>query len=265
MNNNSRKHNTQFNLIFKSVRSIPSSHPPKTDTPVSDETSFITARSTTTNSTTYNSVNSTSHFLEQIMDQEQDDDEIDYQFLVNASAPDFITMNSPAPSKSSSRSSNSSSSSKSNGRNDDTASIETVRPIKGKLPIKAKAPITTALNTVDINTTTKRRRRRLHRPRKPLLWKKAGAVFISRLPDEVTLDVPNSIPTDKPLRREPILCMRSIGDCNSSVPSRYKAAREARFDSMTEKWKQVELVLTQSHISTYVPSVSKDNQFYVFD
>ncbi|KAI9362212.1 Pleckstrin homology domain-containing protein [Pilaira anomala] len=244
--------------LLKSTRSIPSSHHPKIGTPVSDETSFITARSTTTNSTTYNSVNSTSNFLEQIMDQEQDDDEIDYQFLVNANTPDFITMNSPAPSKNSSNSSNSSSnsssSSKSNSHYDDTASIETVRPIKGKLPIKAKAPITTALNTMDINTTTKRRRRRLHRPRKPLLWKKAGSVFISRSPDEVTPDVPKSIPTNKPLRREPILCMRSIGDCTSSVPSRYKAAREARFESMTEKWRQVQLVLTQLHISTYVPS-----------
>ncbi|KAG2229736.1 hypothetical protein INT48_002070 [Thamnidium elegans] len=229
--------------LLKSNSSAKSSINRKDSMATSDETSFVTARSGTTNSTTYNSMGSTPQFLEQIANQDDDDDEIDYQFLTNANTTgsEFISA-SPEESEGSIDNHN------------DTESIETIKPAKGKLPMANKAVTTTALSTTNINTSTKKRKKRLHKHKKPLLWKKTGSVFVSRLPNEVTPDEPVSISTGKPLKREPILCMRSVGDCISSEPSRYKAAKEARFDLLTESWKQVELVLTDTHLSTYVYS-----------
>ncbi|GAA5806482.1 hypothetical protein HPULCUR_012016 [Helicostylum pulchrum] len=230
-------------LKSNSDSSVKSSINRKDSMATSDETSFVTARSGTTNSTTYNSVGSTPQFLEQIANQDNDDDEIDYQFLAdaNTTGSDFLST-SPEENYGSMDNHN------------DTESIETIRPAQGKLPVINKGVTTTALSAADINTSTKKRKKRLHKHKKPLLWKKAGSVFISRLPNEVTPDEPVSIPTGKPLKREPMLCMRSVGDCISSEPSRYKASKEARFDLLTQSWKQVELVLTDTHLSTYAYS-----------
>lgn len=182
---------------------------------------------------------STPQFLEHIANQDNDDDEIDYNFLANANTTGSESI-STSPEENDDSIDN----------YNDTESIETIRPAQGKLPMANKDVATTALST------TKKRKKRLRKHKKPLLWKKTGSVFVSRLPNEVTPDEPVSIPTDKPLKREPMLCMRSVGDRVSSEPTRYKATKEARFDLLTQSWKQVELVLTDTHLSTYAYSVS---------
>ncbi|KAI8051907.1 uncharacterized protein B0P05DRAFT_581906 [Gilbertella persicaria] len=56
------------------------------------------------------------------------------------------------------------------------------------------------------------------------------------------------------LKREPILCMRSVNGSVGTEPTRYKATKEAKFDLLAEKWRQVELVLTSTCISTFSAS-----------
>ncbi|KAI8376704.1 hypothetical protein EDC96DRAFT_282485 [Choanephora cucurbitarum] len=56
------------------------------------------------------------------------------------------------------------------------------------------------------------------------------------------------------LKREPMLCMRSVTGCTGTGPTQYNAVKETKFDLMAEKWRQVELVLTNSYISTYSAS-----------
>jgi hypothetical protein len=45
-------------------------------------------------------------------------------------------------------------------------------------------------------------------------------------------------------------------------PTRYKAATEARYNLLTEKWKQVEIVLTPLHLSLYSFSVKIITYFW---
>ncbi|KAI7885476.1 uncharacterized protein EV154DRAFT_24887 [Mucor mucedo] len=195
-------------------------------TPLSDGTSFITARSSNTNSTGFKSADTTPHFLEQIVNNDDEDDEIDYQFLADAPVQPLISTDT------------------------DAESIKTVRPSKGKLPIRPSTT-TTALSTPIVNTFTKKKKRKVRRPgKKPLLWKKSGSVFIST---DVTRE-PASVPTDKPLKHEPILCMRSVTEYTGTEPSTYRAEKDARFDLLNEEWKQMELVLTNKCLSTYCSS-----------
>ncbi|KAI8384016.1 hypothetical protein BD560DRAFT_322306, partial [Blakeslea trispora] len=56
------------------------------------------------------------------------------------------------------------------------------------------------------------------------------------------------------LKREPMLCMRSVTGRTRTSPTQYKAVNENKFGLMAEKWRQVELVLTNSYISTYSAS-----------
>lgn len=166
-----------------------------------------------------------------MVNNDDDDDEIDYQFLADAPVQPLISTNDK-----------------------DAESIETIRPSKGKLPMNPTTT-TTSLSTPTVNTSTRKKKRKIRKhSKKPLLWRKAGSVFISR--NDVTQEEPASIPTGKPLKREPILCMRSVSGYAGSEPSRYKAAKEARFDLLTEEWRQMELVLTDAYISAYSFSVT---------
>jgi hypothetical protein len=90
--------------------------------------------------------------------------------------------------------------------------------------------------------------RKIHRPHKPLKWKKSGSVFVSSAPDH---------PAEPTVlaKREPMLYMRTVSGKFGSEPTRYKAATEARYNLLTEKWKQVEIVLTPLHLSLYSFSV----------
>ena len=148
---------------------------------------------------------------------EPQDDEIDYQFL----------QNTPLL----------------NETDNDADSVHTVKPTpKDKLPMHR----TVSASSIVQN----KRKKKMHRHhKKPLLWKKAVS-------NEAVQHESPFIPTGKPIRREPILCMYSVSGSTGNQPTRYKAAKEARFDLLTEKWKQVELVLTRSYITTYVSSVS---------
>ncbi|KAI9269822.1 hypothetical protein BY458DRAFT_422755, partial [Sporodiniella umbellata] len=56
------------------------------------------------------------------------------------------------------------------------------------------------------------------------------------------------------LKQGPVVCMRTVTDRIGSGPTRYKASKESRYSLLTEKWKQVELVLTRSYISAYSSS-----------
>jgi hypothetical protein len=197
-------------------------------TPTSDGTSFITARSRNSrpNSSIYSSIDSTFPYLEH-NEEEDEEEEIDYQILNGSNKP----QNNNTSDKD----------------DDDTVSIKTIKPSKGKSPINS--------------STTKKTRKinRFNKNKKSLLWKKAGSVFVpSSTPTaNTTTDFPPPTNnTTKAIKREPILCMRSVTDCHGSMPSRYKANKEARFDLLTEKWRQVELVLTNTFISTYASSVS---------
>lgn len=214
-------------------------------TPSSGGTSFLTARSRAT-STVYNSVDSQAHYLEHIVKQqhEDEDEEIDYSLLNSG-------MNIGQPSSSSSPPKDSS----------DVESIKTIRPnSNGKLPMNQQLNNKESTPPVTPSPPRKNKRKAIrihhhHHHKKPLVWKRAGSVFVSRLPTIVTPE-PASIPTGRPIKREPILCMRSATGYLSNEPTRYKAAKEARYDLLTEKWRQVELVLTSSYLTTYSSSVS---------
>lgn len=225
-------------------------------TPSSDGTSFLTARSRP-NSSIYSSIDSQSHYLEHMVQQqdEDEDEEIDYSLLnsgMNIGQPSSSTTSPPSPPKD----------------NSDAESIKTIRPDnKGKSPLsqsqtQTQDTVTTPPTSPYPPLSTQRKTRkvkRVHRSssKKPLVWKKAGSVFVSRLPTVVTPE-PASIPTGRPIKREPILCMRSATGCLNNEPTRYKAVKEARYDLLTEKWRQVELVLTSSYLTTYSSSVSMD-------
>lgn len=238
-------------------------------TPGSGNTSFLTARSGTT-STAYNSVDSQPHYLEHMVNRQQDDnsdDEIDYSLLNLGMDLGQSSTSTPIPSSTTSSPPKDSSS--------DAESIKTVRPNnKGKMPLKQQPsnPQTALLpaeNASPPNLSQKKKRKikRVYRSnsnnKKPLAWKKSGFVFVSSLPTIVTPE-PASIPTGKPIRREPILCMRSATGCLSNEPTHYKAAKEARYDLLTEKWRQMELVLTSSYLSTYSSSVSIPFHLFVY-
>ncbi|GAN00798.1 conserved hypothetical protein [Mucor ambiguus] len=222
-------------------------------TPSSDGTSFITARSRP-NSSIYSSIDSQPHYLEHMVKQQDDDEdeEIDYSILnsgFHIGQPSSSLTAPPSPPKD----------------NSDAESIKTIRPDnKGKSPAsqsQAYHENTKATTPPEPNfpfASTHRRKQKvkhIHRnsTKKPLVWKKAGSVFVSRLPTVVTPE-PASIPTGRPIKREPILCMRSATGCLNNEPTRYKAAKEARYDLLTEKWRQVELVLTSSYLSIYSSS-----------
>ncbi|CAO3627157.1 unnamed protein product [Mucor fragilis] len=224
-------------------------------TPSSDGTSFITARSRP-NSSIYSSIDSQPHYLEHMVkhQDEDEDEEIDYSILnsgMNIGQPSAsLSTTPPSPPKDHS----------------DTESIKTIRPDnKGKSPLNpsaaqhkdTRAATTPPKSPSSVAPTHKKKRkvRHIHRnsSKKPLVWKKAGSVFVSRLPTVVTPE-PASIPTGRPIKREPILCMRSATGYLSNEPTRYKAAKEARYDLLTEKWRQVELVLTCSYLTTYSSS-----------
>lgn len=206
-------------------------------TPSSDGLSFITAKSGQTNSTTYSSATSTPQFLERYANKRDEDDEeeeIDYDFLQDTPIQDEQVTKS--------------------NKDSDAESTQTVRPSassKGKLPMNETH--TASPSSSGSRKKSKRKIHRLtHHSKKPLLWKKAGAVFISQMP---TPHERQFVPTGKPIKREPILCMRSASAYTGAAPTRYKASKEARYDLLTEKWRQVELVLTNSYISTYSSSV----------
>ncbi|CAO0802774.1 unnamed protein product [Mucor circinelloides] len=221
-------------------------------TPSSDGTSFLTARSRP-NSSIYSSIDSQSHYLEHMVQQqdEDEDEEIDYSLLnsgMNIGQPSSSTTSPPSPPKD----------------NSDAESIKTIRPDnKGKSPLSQSQTqnqdtVTTPPASPYPPPSAQRKTRkvkRFHRSstKKPLVWKKAGSVFVSRLPTVVTPE-PASIPTGRPIKREPILCMRSATGYLNNEPTRYKAVKEARYDLLTEKWRQVELVLTSSYLTTYSSS-----------
>lgn len=228
-------------------------------TPSSGGTSFLTARSRA-NSTVYNSVDSRPHYLEHMVKQqdEYEDEEIDYTLLNSGINIGQSSSSSPPPPPTKDSS--------------DVESIKTIRPnSKGKLPMNQQSnnkestpPVTPSPPPSSLPGKDKIKiRRKHHHYKKPLVWRKAGSVFVSRLPTTVTPE-PASIPTGKPIKREPILCMRSATGYLSNEPTRYKAAKEARYDLLTEKWRQVELVLTSSYLSTYSSSVSFVIKFLEF-
>ncbi|KAI8636840.1 hypothetical protein BD408DRAFT_76386 [Parasitella parasitica] len=188
-----------------------------------------------TDSTIYNSVGSHPHFLEHIVKQQENDDkdqEIDYSLL----SPGMnLGQTSSLPKV--------------------TNGVESTETVKGKLRMGQQTNNTPPTTPSPPYPIRKARAKRIHRSsKKPLIWKKAGFVFVSRLPTIVTPE-PASIPTSRPIKREPILCMRSATGCQSNEPTRYKAAKEARYGLLTEKWTQVELVLTASYLSTYSSSL----------
>lgn len=215
-------------------------------TPSSDGTSFITARSRP-NSSIYSSIDYLEHMVKQ--QQEDEDEEIDYSILnagMHIGQPSSST--SPPPKD-----------------NSDAESIKTIRPDTKNKPedsmatAAATAPPPASSSRPPPTHRKKQKSKHVYRnssTKKPLVWKKAGSVFVSRLPTVVTPE-PASIPTGRPIKREPILCMRSATGCLSNEPTRYKAAKEARYDLLTEKWRQVELVLTASYLTTYSSSVSR--------
>ncbi|KAI8984529.1 hypothetical protein BDF20DRAFT_816776, partial [Mycotypha africana] len=114
------------------------------------------------------------------------------------------------------------------------------------------------------------------RKRKPLIWKKKStSTSTLSLPSTTgTISTPFSSPqlasTDhlpptiiiapepndpllkfKPIKKDPMLCKRTVNGSDGSEPSQYKASREARYNLLTEEWKQIELVLTPTYITTY--------------
>ncbi|CEP16159.1 hypothetical protein [Parasitella parasitica] len=188
------------------------------------------------NSTAYNSIDLQPHSLEHIVKRQEGNDqdgEIDY-------IPSTLAQPSSPPED-----------------DNDDEQLKTAKPnSKGKLPMGHQVnntPPTTPSPTQ--HNKKKIRTKHIHRSsRNPLIRKKAGFVFVSSLPTIVTPE-PASIPTGRPIKREPILCMRSATGYLSNEPTRYKAAKEARYDLLTEKWRQVELVLTASYLSTYSSSL----------
>ncbi|KAL9559036.1 hypothetical protein MBANPS3_000599 [Mucor bainieri] len=250
MHATSRKESSSSSNNSTSNKSPSSNQSPPLDqlvTPSSDGTSFITARSRP-NSSIYSSIDSQPHYLEQMVQQQQGDDddedeEIDYS-LLNSGMHIGQPALPPTPKETSS----------------DTESIQTIRPdTKGKLPLNPPQTQQTEARPASYPQSStqqkKRKVKHMHRnsSKKPLVWKKAGSVFVSRLPTVVTPE-PASIPTGRPIKREPILCMRSATGYLTNEPTRYKAAKEARYDLLTEKWRQVELVLTASYLTTYSSS-----------
>lgn len=237
-------------------------------TPTSDGTSFVTARSRNSrpDSSVYNSsINSSTY--PSYLEPADSDEEIDYDLLNNDSN---ATSTRPLIQR---------------GNDSETESIKTIKA-NGKLPMNNAISdnLLTASTTAAVVTTTSaipatkshkkpKKIRKSNKPKKPLFWKKAGSVFVSsstRTPtvantanqheqqdqEDEEEEEEEFIPNSAPIKREPILCMRSVTDSHGSVPSRYKANKEARFDLLTEEWKQVELVLTKSSVSTYIASVN---------
>lgn len=214
-------------------------------------------------------MNSSERFLERISkqdDESDDDDEIDYSLLVSSGNKviDTAVGSSSAQPREGSKSTTSS----------DTESIKTVRPTqrqsKGKLPMNQldetpPSPPATTRSSLPVTVRKKEKTRRLvstGTKKKPLFWKRPGSAIASQIPTNVTPE-PEFVPTGKPIKIEPILCMRSVKEYTGSEPSRYKASKEARYDLLTEKWRQVELVLTNSYISTYSSSVSTIQEVFL--
>lgn len=239
----------------------------------SNGTSFITARSEM-NSSAYRNSNgdSSSRILEGMVNQEDTDDEIDYNLLVSSGNELIDTGESTAITSTSAQP-------RTNHKlittTSDTESIKTLRPTeshsKGKLPMNQSnepplvSPTTPTSSLITASRKKKTRRSvRASNRKKFLLWKKPGSTTIASEIPTIVPPIPESVPTGKPIKIDPILCMRSVKEYTGSEPSRYKASKEARYDLLTEKWKQVELVLTNSYISTYSSSVSFKKQVIFF-
>lgn len=209
---------------------------------VSSGTSFVTARTGTSSTSAYQSADSRPHFLEDLVKNEDEDEEIDYSFLTGSLQP---TNNDEE---------------EHNSYQSDTESIQTVRPSTSQQPAtaekKGKQPMNTNVNHKKNKKFRHFNRRGHNKKQKSLLWKRAGSVFVSRQVPTVVTPNFEIIPTNQPIKKEPMLCMRSVTSLDSVEPSRYKAAKEARYDLLTEKWSQVQLVLTTSYIATYSSSVS---------
>ncbi|KAI9477739.1 MAG: hypothetical protein EXX96DRAFT_224545 [Benjaminiella poitrasii] len=257
-NNPSCKSNTDKLLKETSLKSSSPPFNPPLATPSSEGTSFFTARSGA-NSTIYHSADSTPHFLLQAMNDNDEEEEIDYGFL-NSDNAIFNTSTKPISPPEGDVDSNDS----------EVASVQTVRPLKPSNTNKDKLPSVqlpqTSQSTVlpltppsptiqSVSKSQRKRNRHVSRKKKPLLWRRTGPASVSQqIPTIVTSDRLVFNPTGEIIKREPILCMRSVAGSSGTEPSRYKAAKEARYDLLTEKWRQVELVLTDSYISTYSSS-----------
>ncbi|KAI8994664.1 hypothetical protein BDB01DRAFT_715018 [Pilobolus umbonatus] len=87
-----------------------------------------------------------------------------------------------------------------------------------------------------------------------LLWKKVGDVFITQPNAPVNITQEGTSLVNTHIKRSPILCMRSVSATYDSEPRQYFASKEALFDLLSEKWKQVELVLNPTTLETYTDS-----------
>ncbi|CAO3697775.1 unnamed protein product [Rhizopus stolonifer] len=212
--------------------------PPPLVTPNSDGTSFLTARSKNTNassSSAFTPIYSSST-------QRNEEEEEDYGFDYTSD----LTENTKDQTKALIK--------------DDNASITTVKPTKKNpiMSLTSRLPLTTTAISPNmaepITAINQKKQRRRHRlDSKSLLWKRAGSLFVPRKPINLSeFQVPQ--PTGATIKRGPVVSMRTVTDRLGSEPTRYKASKESRYNLLMEKWKQVELVLTRSYISTYSSS-----------
>ncbi|KAF7723844.1 hypothetical protein EC973_001569 [Apophysomyces ossiformis] len=83
-----------------------------------------------------------------------------------------------------------------------------------------------------------------------LRWHKSGAVFV---PTQRSTP-PVAYGLDEVVKRDILLYTRSLSSHGANEPTRYKASHEARLGLFEKKWKQVELILTPSHLTVYSSS-----------
>lgn len=191
-------------------------------TPSSEGTSFITAQT----STHYQDTNSrSSKYLQPSTSQgetDMEDEDIDYNLLMSNNLSIDATMQEA----------------------NDAESSKTIRPLTSKSDPtynkKGKSP----MRNLSMMKKSKSSHHRL-------------SVF-SQQPEKQndTTIRPRQPLQSINLKREPMLCMRSVTGRTRTSPTQYKAVNENKFGLMAEKWRQVELVLTNSYISTYSASVS---------
>lgn len=220
--------------------------PPPLVTPNSDGTSFITARSKNTNAS---SVFASYHLSPSHDDKDADEeDSIDYDLLHR----DLLGKDD-----------NDNQAKSLIKDNHDTESVATIKPSDIKPTIALTSSLPPALTALSskiaepITINKKKRKKHRRRTNKSLLWKKTGSLFVTHgLTDhQPESSIPPAI--GETIKRGPVVCMRTVTDRLGSEPTRYKASKESKYSLLTEEWKQVELVLTRSYISTYSLSVKK--------
>ncbi|KAG1413431.1 hypothetical protein G6F58_007497 [Rhizopus delemar] len=214
--------------------------PPPLVTPNSDGTSFITARSKNTNAS---SVFASYHLSPSHDDKDADEeDSIDYDLLHR----DLLGKDD-----------NDNQAKSLIKDNHDTESVATIKPSDIKPTIALTSSLPPALTALSskiaepITINKKKRKKHRRRTNKSLLWKKTGSLFVTHgLTDhQPESSIPPAI--GETIKRGPVVCMRTVTDRLGSEPTRYKASKESKYSLLTEEWKQVELVLTRSYISTY--------------